>query len=462
MFPKILKSLLSGNEIVGYDQKEIIYPYSGASSCFFEYARAISIQPFAAPDELSVFRSDLSVAARSLHSRLEREKDSILRTVADETGSPIAYHTEDMEGACIFLTKLSYLEKLLPKKYLSEPKGNVLLNLSANEPIIVTTILTLTALFLGNTVFIKPSSKTPSYAYFLVKELTKNPALKNRVHFLLTDREEIERLIRAKSFDFVLSLGSSATNKKLMVLCAECDTEFLPESEGNDWCYVDRKSGSLKKISSIIAESFTKHNGQMCNAVRGIMVHEEVYDVFLELLKKRVRSFSVGSPRLSTTHIGALLQGTQIQADNLVREAGERAEEVWNYSVKNNVINPTLILNPDEQTPILSETVFAPVLWIKKVRDHDQAISFYQEKNMHGLGFSLFSYNKKVVDDFVHCIRVGRININKHPLKTGLFDPLGGILLSGHGGPRHWVERFSNREFINRFFPKTRKTSRRA
>ena len=454
MIPTLLTSILSGNNKAGGERKEIIYPYSGSSSRFFEYARAVAIKPFIPVDDISVFRAGLFAVVHALQARLETEKDTILRTVALETGSPISYHLEDMEGACMFLTKLSHLEKLLPKKYLSEPKGNVLLNLSANEPIIVTTILALTALYVGNAVFIKPSTKTPSYGYFLTKELTKNQFLKDRVHFLLTDREETERLIRLKSFDFVLSLGSSATNKKIMTLCAESETEFLPESEGNDWCYVDKACDPLKKISKIIAESFTKHNGQMCNAVRGVMVHEDTYEAFVKLLKKKVPVFSVGSSDVYTSHISALIEGTQMNAHTLVSGTAEKAEEVWNYSVKDNVISPTLILNPGDEAPILSETIFAPILWVKKVKDHAEAISFYQKRNKHGLGFSVFSYDRKVVDDFIRRIRTGRININKHPLKTRLFDPLGGILLSGRGGPSHWVERFSNRKFVNQYLPK--------
>ncbi len=453
MIPKLLTSLLCGNDVPGHEQKEIVFPYSGASSHFFEYARDISIHPFTAVDDVVAFRLKLLTAARVLCSQLENEKDSVLETVSNETGSPISYHAEDLEGARAFLTKLSNLERLLHKKYISEPKGNVLLNLSANEPIIVTTILALTALYVGNTVYIKPSTKTPSYGYFLTKELIKNSFLRDRVHFLLIDRDETERLIRSKSFDLVLSLGSSATNKKLALLCADSETEFLPESEGNDWCYVDRECDSLKKISKIIAESFTTHNGQMCNAVRGVMVHEDNYEAFVGLLRKKVLSFSITSPDLYTSHISALIEGTQMNASALVNGAIEKAEEVWNYSVKNNVISPTLILNPEEKASIVSETVFAPILWVKKVKDHSEAISLYQRRNKHGLGFSVFSYDKKVADDFIRRIRAGRINVNKHPLKTGLFDPLGGILLSGRGGPSHWVERFSNRKFDNKYFP---------
>lgn len=445
-----LTTLLAGRTIPGTTREKIIHPYSGLSSRSFEYARDVSILPYEPVDNLPAFRSKLLAAALALRSRLNSEQDKILTTVAQETGSPISYHFEDMRASQKFLNQLSYLEKLLPKKYVSEPKGNVLLILSANEPVIVTTIAVFSALFVGNTVFVKPSAKTPSYGYFLIKELAKNPHLKKRIHYLLTDKEETGRLIESKSFNFVLSFGSRETSKKLSILCAQSEVEFRQESEGNDWAYVDKKCESLNEVARIIVESFTRHNGQMCNSVRGVLVHSSVYNEFVEHLKNRISDLSIGSPQLLGSHIGGLILGTSARANALVSEATTKGKNAWNFSVKDNVITPTLILNPNSNSSIISESIFAPILWVKKVENHLEALSFYHKKNIHGLGFSIFADDEKITSYLTSRIQAGRININKHPLKNGLWDPLGGIRLSGYGGPRYWVEEFSNRKYVNR------------
>jgi acyl-CoA reductase-like NAD-dependent aldehyde dehydrogenase len=446
----VLTTLLNGRAAPGAARKKIVYPYSDSSHDFFEYARNISISPFSRVNDLSEFQAELLVAASAIRSRLGAEKNMILKTVAQETGSPVCYHLEDLKSSQMFLSKLSYLEKLLPKKYIFEPKGNILLILSANEPVIVTTILVFSALFVGNTVFVKPSAKTPSYGYFLVKELTKIPSLKRRVHYLLTDKKETGRLIRLKSFDFVLSFGSRATSKKLGIICADSEVEFMQESEGNDWAYVDKKCGSLEKVSKIIVESFIRHNGQMCNSVRGVMAHSSIYDEFVQRLKNRISALTIGSPCLPDSSIGALILGTSARANALVDDAAAKAGSVWNFSVKNNVVAPALILNPDDSSSIVSESIFAPILWVKKVENHLEALSFYNKKNKHGLSFSIFSLDEEVVKTFANRVQAGRININKHPLKPGLLDPLGGVRLSGHGGPSYWVEKLSNRKYVNR------------
>lgn len=450
MLPIVITSLLEGRAITGGVRRKIVYPYSGQSPSFLEYARNVSISQFEGVRNLSAFRSELLAVASVFRSRLDAGENTILSDVAQETGSPVYYHLEDLKASQRFLDKLSYLEKFFPKKYITEPKGNVLLILSANEPVIITTILVFSALFIGNTVFVKPSAKTPSYGYFLVKELAKIPLLKRRVHYLLTDKKETKHLIMSKSFDFVLSFGSRATSKKLGILCANSEVEFLQESEGNDWVYVDKKCDSLDKISKTIVESFTRHNGQMCNSVRGVMIHSSIYDKFVERVKGRISTLPIGSPSLLNSRIGALILGTSIRANALVNEAAAKAENVWNFSTKDNVVPPALILNPDDRSFIILESIFAPILWVKKVENHLEAISFYHKKNKHGLSFSVFSRNEEVVDDFIRHIRAGRININKHPLKNRLWEPLGGIRLSGYGGPKYWVEKLSNRKYINR------------
>ncbi|MCI0532881.1 aldehyde dehydrogenase family protein [bacterium] len=446
----ILQTIINGRRYAGSIRKKIVHPYNGKTPRSFVYARGLAIDPFEAPKDIDALRLELAQAVKKIIYYLKKEQKQILEDVSNETGSPIAYHKEDMDASISFLENLQALKKLFPKGYLSEPKGNILLIFSANEPIITTAILVFSSLFMGNSVFVKPSSKSPTFGYIFVSELSKIPALKKRIHYLLIHEEEAERLIRARSFDFVLSFGSRGTNKKLSALCAEAEIEFLPESEGNDWAYVDRSAGDIKKISACLEESFTRHNGQMCNAVRGVLVHASIYDALERELKQGVAKIPCGNPAYGNAKIGALLPGTAPRAAQIVKESEPHAESVWNFSADGNTISPTLILKPTEEAAIVRESIFAPVLWIKKVKNHAEAINFYAQHNKHGLGFSVFSKDKKVIDDCTRRIKAGRININRHPLHIGLFDPLGGVGLSGRGGPSRFVEKVSNRKYINR------------
>ncbi len=445
----ILRTIISGQTVHGSQNKRIVHPYTGASPDSVEYAGDIRIERFLNTVDIHAFRRRLVSAADSMSRYLKEHKPEITAIAANETGSPIRYQADDLDAARMFLQKLDILETMLPKMYLLEPKGNILLILPANEPIITSTILTFSSLFIGNVVFVKPSSKAPTYSSMLVRELSKLLALKERVHFLLADSAEVERLMRNKTFDFVLSFGSRSTNRKLATICAEAEVEFLQESEGNDWGYVDKDYSPIEEISRLIVDSFVRHNGQMCNAMRGVMAHSSIYDALVDRIKEQISTLTVGSPILSGTNVGALIAGTETRAGLVIKEMAAKAEEVWNFTAQGGVVSPTLVLNPEDGSPICRESIFAPVLWIKKVGGSSEAISFLKEQNLHGLGFSVFSKDEKVINECIRDIKVGRINVNKHPLETGLFDPLGGIRLSGRGGPSFWIEKVANRKFIN-------------
>lgn len=445
----ILTTLIDGKARPGVTRKAVVHPSTGASSDSIAYAHSLTILPFSGVADTQKFQRELIGIAAKFARYLKENEEPIAQNAAKETGSPIRYQRHDIEGSRTFLRRLRTLNTILPAKYQYEPKGNILLILSGNEPIITSTILVFSCLFMGNVVYVKPSSKSPSYSRMLVRQLTKTPLLKKRVHYLLADGAETERLIRAQSFDFVLAFGSRSTNKRVGIICAEEEVEFLPESEGNDWAYVDKISAPVAEISRTIVDSFTRHNGQMCNALRGVMIHAGVYEKLLLRLKHDFSRLTLGSPLRSDTQIGALIAGTESHAERLVEEAGTHAKEMWRTPAADHAFRPAIIIEPKNISSVFSESVFAPILWIKKVKSHEEAISFFREKNRHGLGFSVFSKNKKVVDEYKRNIRVGRININAKPLDIGLFDPLGGIRLSGHGGPSHWIEKVTNRKFIN-------------
>jgi len=446
----IIKTILSGQEVDGLVNKKVILPYSGSSTTTLQYSKINRIGQFVNIDDLKMFRKDLENAAESMLDYLEKNEEIILKTVADETGSPIHYHRQDLRNSITFLKSISVLGKFQTSDHLYESKGNILLILPANEPITTGTILVFSALFMGNNVFVKPSSRTPSFCYLLVRELSKLPFLTSRVHFLSIEKDEVERLIRKKTFNFVISFAGRSTNTKLSVVCAESEVEFCQESEGNDWAYIDKNYEVTQEFVEIIVNSFIRHNGQMCNSLRGIMVHSSVYKKLIGDLQEKISSVLVGSPNSPATRVSALISGTVQRAVQLVREVQSTVDGIWNFTNHDNIITPSIVLNPGNSSPILTESIFAPILWLKSVDNHSEALSLYHSKNMHGLGFSVFSYDNEVLDKFVSQIKVGRLNINVDPLQAELFDPIGGVKLSGHGGPNHWVQKFSDRKFINR------------
>jgi acyl-CoA reductase-like NAD-dependent aldehyde dehydrogenase len=443
----ILTSILNGKSHQSGSHEPVVNPYTHQTIAEIVRTQDISIPPHqhtdSSADTCSLARLAMRTWRTALHER--SMKDVLLTQVTNETGSPISYHKEDLEATLTYLSAFESAKDFQDPRFEYGPKGNILIVLCANEPISVTTILLFSALLAGNTVYIKPSSKTPSFAYRLVHTLTRIPKLKTRVHLLLIDRSETERLILARSFDAVLSFGGSETSRKLALLCAQVSIEFIEESEGCDWAYVDTSASRLQDVAQTLVIASTRHNGQMCNAVRGIMIHRDIYKDFLSAYTHAFSSRVVGDPLSSQSHIGALLLGTQTHAENIIRE-------------HQNTLGIPMCTTPPYGFYTITKTnihalttpTFAPLVWIMPVANHVEALTLHNMHNNFGLGFSLFAKQSIVQKTLTRHIQAGRINVNTDPLNIGPFDPIGGIRISGRGGPKFWLEKLSNRKFVVR------------
>ena len=257
-----IRTIIDGKEIGGTG-KAVLNPYSGHITATYE--EISSLPSFRGPKYFSN-NQNLSTICEKLANELEKDRNKIALMASNETGSPIRYNLDDVQDIVNYLREIDKYKD--ERNYILTPKGAVLLSLSANEPVILGTIPLIVALLSGNKVFIKPSSKSPSYSYYIVKKLLSLGVSYDRLSFLTLSRECYQNLIKESYFDMVLSFATNSVNQTLSVLAAPTDTEFISENEGNDWMYIDDTGQFTEdEVVEIILNSVTKHNGQMCERV---------------------------------------------------------------------------------------------------------------------------------------------------------------------------------------------------
>lgn len=171
----------------------------------------------------------------------------------------------------------------------------------------------------------------------------------------------------------------------------------------------------------------------MCDAIRGILVHESQYQAIRELLQERIAELVVADPASSKSDLGALLKGTEGQQLSGVIATAQ----------------PQLVELTSDSAEFVSEPLFAPIAWIKPVTGAEAALNFYKQHNQHGLAFSIFSSVDSTSKLLTEEIQAARININVNPVNVDIFSPWGGIRQSGLNGAATWIEYFSNRKLIN-------------
>jgi len=443
--PMISSSILSGIRIHSNKFKEIIAPYSRKKIGKIEILNSLTKKQI---KQLSFYQNETTPEIiikklSSFASILSVKSLDIIKIAARETGSPIKYQTKDLDAALKFLRNLHILKTYERKEFRYQPKGRCLIIASANQPILLTIFTIASAILSGNKVSFRPSTRTPLAASKIIKMFFKAGIPTSQLNMLTSSNELTKQLIESKVFDMVLSFASNYVNTKIAQTCTLSGTEFYGENEGYDWIYVDKQLPfTISYTVDLIIKGILKHNGQMCDSVRGVIVDPEIYDNLKKVLVDRLSQTIIGDPLSPKSDLGALLINTNEGVNNILIAHKANAK-----LVDKNILKLFEITNLD--TNLCQLAPFAPIVWIYKSSDINEIINKWNLVNPYRLSFSVYTSNKKIKAKFCEQILAGRINLNCEHTAINVFDPLGGIPKSGFGGPHYWFEKLTNRKYIN-------------
>jgi len=194
------------------------------------------------------------------------------------------------------------------------------------------------------------------------------------------------------------------------------------------------------------------NKGEVCSAGSRLLVHEDIYDEFVNKLSELARALRVGNPLDPQTEMGS--QISQIQLDRILgyseegrREGarilcgGERDTE--GEKAKGFFVKPTIFADVKPQMKIAQEEIFGPVLAALKFRDVEEAAEI-ANCTIYGLVSAVWTQNITVAHRLAQRIKAGSVWINAY----NCFDsasPFGGYKQSGFGremGP-HALESYT-------------------
>lgn len=376
-----------------------------------------------------------------------REKE-IEETVVAETGKP---PTEALLEIATVLDHLRFLLKnaggfmeprrvspgwLFWKKGLvvREPLGVVGVVSPWNYPFILTAIPTLTALFAGNGVVLKPSELTP-YSGLLVEDLVRDAGLPDGLVQVVVGGEATGDALVRSGVDKVAFTGSSETGRKIMAAAAETLTPVLLELGGKDPAIVLADADLARAARGIVWGAF-QNAGQTCIGVERVYVEEAVYDAFLRAVLARVKELAAGST--AGVDLGPLITPEQLQVvEDHVREALERGATVAaggdRTDPASNVHEPTVLTHLHREAVVLREETFGPVLPVVSVKDAEEAVA-EANRSAYGLSASVWTGDRARGVELARRLDVGGVCVNDvltHYAVPGL--PFGGVKDSGFG-----------------------------
>lgn len=397
------------------------------------------------PKKEDITKQELSLVFEKTSVDIEEEKDEIIELTIKETGSPKKFLQDQLNEGLEFLNNVDNLDfPDFEREIIHEPKGTILITISANEPIDTSFNTIVPALYTGNQVLVKPSTKAPSFTHYLVDKLIENGIPKENLQLIPFSKEKLEDILKLNELDAIFWSGSSRSAKLAGSKSVKSGKEFIPEAGGNSWCYVSKDADIEDSINKII--SFAQNSGQMCNVLRGVLVEEPVKNELVSKLRKKLESLNIGNPRDSETDLGPLQTKKQVKdIEEKLKNSGKKQKlELLNSKV----IEPILVEDVGWETELVNEGVFGPVLWVNSVEDFEEASEKYEKYNSHGLTFSVFTSSNEVIQKAKSRINCSKLCINRDPTNISMTEPWGGVRKSGNNGAVNWLEKFTNRKHV--------------
>jgi aldehyde dehydrogenase (NAD+) len=314
-----------------------------------------------------------------------------------------------------------------------------------NFPVAVWSWNAALALVCGNSIVWKPSEKTPLTALATQAVFERackrfGSAPEGLSTILLGGKEIAEVLVDDPRVPIVSATGSTAMGRAVGPRLAARFARPLLELGGNNAAIVS-PTADLDLTLHAIVFSAMGTAGQRCTTLRRLIVHDSVHDRLVSDLKRIYLSAVVGDPRDPGTLIGPLIDkpafdGMQRALESARREGGhltggERLVETPSPDAY--YVRPALIEMP-AQSDIVRHETFAPILYVMKYRDLDEAIHLHNDVPQ-GLASSIFTTDLREAERFlsVRGSDCGIANVNIGPSGAEIGGAFGGEKETGGG-----------------------------
>lgn len=323
-----------------------------------------------------------------------------------------------------------------------QPRGVAAQIVPWNWPISLLGVKVPPALMTGNTVVIKLAEQSPLAPMQLLKILADGlpPGV---INVIASPPSEIgdemisNPLVRKISFT-----GSIKTGKHIMKVAADTLKAITLELGGNDAALVlDDAELDNEAIDRFVNGSFMTA-GQICMAVKRIYVHRSRYDEFVEKFSAAVDRIVVGDGTDPSVTMGPLNNERQLKVvQDLIedsRKTGATVRELGQIADRENYgegyfQRPVIVTDCDEQSRIVQEEQFGPVVPILMFDTDEQAIREANDTEF-GLCSSVWTADRDRAVSIARRLEAGYTYINGHgPMAQDHRGPFGGMKQSGIG-----------------------------
>ncbi|WP_062263853.1 NAD-dependent succinate-semialdehyde dehydrogenase [Endozoicomonas arenosclerae] len=405
-----------------------------------------------------------SAVLRRWYDLMMTHADELAEILTLEQGKPLAEAKGEIHYAASFLEwfaeegKRIYGDVIPTHKadarlmVVKQPVGVVAAITPWNFPAAMITRKCAPALAAGCSFIVKPALETPLSALALAA-LAEKAGVPAGVFNVITGKSSAigkvmteSKLVRKLSFT-----GSTHIGKLLMQQCAGTVKKVSMELGGNAPFIVFPDADLDSAVEGAMASKF-RNAGQTCVCTNRFLVHDEVYDLFVEKLTVAVNKLRVGNG------LGDVDQGPLINAE-AVSKVEEHVADAVSKGAKittggelhpkgGNFYKPTVVCNVTPDMQVADDETFGPLAPVFRFSTEDEAISMANDTES---GLAAYVYTRDIgrVWRVSEKLEYGMVGINEGIISTAV-APFGGIKESGTGreGSKYGIDDYVEIKYL--------------
>lgn len=292
------------------------------------------------------------------------------------------------------------------------------------------------ALAVGNTVVHKPTISAPLTQLELAKIMIKSGFPEGSINILTGNSSMIgKELTENAKIRLITFTGSSNVGLEIASKAMLRGIRAIMELGGSDAEIILDDADLEKAVDSAVFGRYD-YAGQFCNSTRRLIVSTKVAGKVESLLTARIKKLKVGNASEESTDVGPLINEDAVAKMHVfVQDSISKGGKLLYQGEvpgKGSYFPPTLIQTASDDTNILRDEVFGPILPLRIFDNDEEAVKIVNSSS-YGLNASIYSSDFSRAYKLARALEVGTVVINDTTRLRWDNLPFGGPKLSGIG-----------------------------
>jgi len=288
----------------------------------------------------------------------------------------------------------------------------------------------------GNTVIWKPS-EFAAVSCAMLADVFKEAGLPDGVINIVQGLGDVgAMLVEHEGVDGIFFTGSTRTGKEIAKKCAL--RPHLLEL-GGDGPFIILADADIDRAVDAAINGCFYYTGQVCTSAERLLVHEAVYDEFLQKFRAATKALKIGDPAAEDTQMGPMCNGgTLKRVREHVEDARAKGAKIEQFGPEKDLYYPATIL-----TGVTTDML------IIKIKSAEEAVKIAHQSGL-GLIASLWTRDLATAWRVGEALPHGSVNINETSNYWDQLAPFGGTGLSGVGRElsQWFLETFTERKLL--------------